>query len=105
MSNFCEDIEVCKRELINAALNAGGYDNVTIALMEVVEDDDDVAIADTCEFSTKKTKKKRKNKKGKSASFWGVLVFIIILLVIIALVLKNTELFDNIREAITNAIS
>ena len=105
MRNFCEDIEVCKRELINAALNAGGYDNVTIALMEVV-DDDSAEIADTCDFSTKRTKKKKKNKKGGSASLWKILIFMIILLVIIALVMKNTELFDGgIREAITNAIS
>lgn len=104
MNNFCEDIEVCKRELINSALNAGGYDNVTIALMEVV-DDDSAEIADTCDFSTKKTKKRKKNKKEGSASLWKILIFMIILLVIIALVMKNTELFDGgIRETITNAI-
>lgn len=104
MNNFCEDIEVCKRELINSALNAGGYDNVTIALMEVV-DDDSADIADTCDFSTKKTKKRKKNKKEGSASLWKILIFMIILLVIIALVMKNTELFDGgIRETITNAI-
>ena len=36
MMHNTEDLEKCKSELISAALNAGGYDNVTIALFETV---------------------------------------------------------------------
>ena len=102
MNDFCEDIEVCKKELINSALNAGGYDNVTIALLEVVDDEESRELANTCEPTAKKTKKKKAS-KGVTVPFWVIFIFIITLLVIIAWVLKNTELSDKIMESV-NAI-
>ena len=107
MNDFCENIEVCKKELINAALNAGGYDNVTIALLEVVEDNEEIDVANTCEIATKKnnrTKKRKKDKKGSRAVLFGF-IFIIILLLIIALMLKDTELLSSIRESMANSNS
>lgn len=102
MNDFCEDIEVCKKELINSALNAGGYDNVTVALLEVVDDEESRELASTCEPTAKKTKKKKKSKKGVVVPFWLIFVFIITLLVIIAWFLKNTELRDKILESVNS---
>lgn len=36
LDQTCSDIEQCKLQLIQGALNAGGYDNVTVALFETV---------------------------------------------------------------------
>ncbi len=37
MNSSCNNIEECKKQLIQHALQAGGHDNVTIALFEVVD--------------------------------------------------------------------
>lgn len=46
MINYHEDPQECKNELISAALSAGGYDNVTVAvasiMMEGEEEEDDI---------------------------------------------------------------
>ena len=43
MIKFHEDPMECKNELISAALSAGGYDNVTIALANIQTDEEEVA--------------------------------------------------------------
>lgn len=52
MQHTHTDIEQCKRALIHGALEAGGYDNVTVALMEVV----------SVELIAKEDEKKKKEK-------------------------------------------
>lgn len=58
-----EDIESCKNALIKAALEAGGYDNVTVALLEVVSagNEEVEAVADdtTNDFKNVKRRKRR----------------------------------------------
>ena len=92
MKSFYEDIEECKKELINAALNAGGYDNVTVALMEVVEDDADADadLNNTCEIFAKK----RSRKNGISLKV--IILLVVIVLVVILLLLKETEVMDTV---------
>lgn len=78
MNRFHEDIGECKKELIKAALDAGGYDNVTVALMEVVEDENDNKddrINDTCEIVARK--------RGLTTPY--ILLIIVLVLIIIAL--------------------
>ncbi len=106
MNSFCDDIENCKKELINAALNAGGYDNVTIALMEVVDDNNDADIANTCEISRKKSKKSRTRKKNKrKIKFsWIKFFLIIILLAIISYVMMKPELLEQTCNTIVNKL-
>lgn len=94
MNNYHEDIEECKKALINAALNAGGYDNVTVALLEVVEDDCATDINDTCEIKSKK----RKTKKIP----FRTIIIILIALAMIVLFLTRPEWFGNIQDSITD---
>lgn len=44
-----EDVETCRNELISAAIDAGGYDNVTVAIFKVkdVEEEDNPDMSDT----------------------------------------------------------
>ena len=56
-----EDLEKCKNELISAALAAGGYDNVTIALFETVslpQSETDMTLTSN-EMAESKNRKKR----------------------------------------------
>ena len=94
MNKYHDDIEECKKELINAALNAGGYDNVTVALLEVVDDDCATVVNDTCEIKAKK----RKSKK------MPIMTIIIILMAIalVVLFLTRPECFGNIQDSITD---
>lgn len=48
LQNHSSDLEKCKQELIQHALNAGGYDNVTLSLFETVE----IVSDEESEFST-----------------------------------------------------
>lgn len=52
MQHAHTDIEQCKRALIHGALEAGGYDNVTVALMEIV----------SVEYVDQEVKKEKKGK-------------------------------------------
>lgn len=93
MNKYHEDIEECKKELINAALNAGGYDNVTIALLEVVEEHTTVKPEDTC---------KKKVKKQKKQTVPIRTIIILILLTIIVLSLTKPEWFGNFQDYFTD---
>jgi protein phosphatase len=63
-----EDIEKCKNALITAALEAGGYDNVTVALFK--------AISGARNFTPQKTSSPKKRKKANLT-----IVFILLLLI------------------------
>lgn len=65
------DIETCKVNLINAALEAGGYDNVTVALLEVVsvENENEEVVTDTTNDI-----KKVKTRKRNARRIWLLLV-------------------------------
>lgn len=57
-----EDVETCRNELISAAIDAGGYDNVTVALFEVksIEDEQDHKMSDTTnDLDNLRNRKKR----------------------------------------------
>jgi len=95
MNKFHVDIEECKKELINAALNAGGYDNVTVALMEVVEDENDDVVNDTCEFVPK---------KRRIHSIPYKLIILILVLIIIGLLFIKPELLDSFVNAFSETI-
>lgn len=82
-----ESIEECKAELINAALNSGGYDNVTVALMEIVDDEHENAIKETSNPTVA-------NKKLKKRIKWFVLV--VMLLALIGVLLSEFGLWDKI---------
>ena len=105
MSN-AENIEICRNELIAAALDAGGYDNVTVALFETVsvpKEEGDITLTSNEMVESAKRKKK------------GRIILIAVLAVIVAVVvwlyvsgkfpdvivlLKNiwTELSSNINK-------
>lgn len=68
-----EDIENCKNNLIKAALEAGGYDNVTVALFEVDSiDSEEVVVTDTT--NDLKTVKNRKRRSRRLTSLIVILV-------------------------------
>ena len=72
-----ENIETCKNSLIKAALNAGGYDNVTVALLEVDslgEESEKSIVEDTTNDLSKAKSRKKKNR--------GLTAFIILLLLV-----------------------
>jgi protein phosphatase len=57
-----ESLSVCKRALIEAALSAGGYDNVTIDLCQVIVEEDEADVKEVSSntvfsYATKKSKK------------------------------------------------
>ncbi len=58
-----EDIESCKCNLITAALKAGGYDNVTVALLEVVSLENDTVVTDTTNDIKKVKVRKRRSRR------------------------------------------
>ena len=98
MNKHHENIEDCKKELINAALDAGGYDNVTVALMEIVEDDNNCIVNDTCEINKIK-------KRNPLISFKLVLsVLLIIILIAIGLVFIQPELLSFFNNSQTEII-
>ena len=59
-----EDIESCKNNLIKSALEAGGYDNVTVALLEVesLEEEEKKIAVETANDLGKVKKRKRKSR-------------------------------------------
>ena len=71
-----EDIESCKNDLIRAALQAGGYDNVTVALFEVESVGDDVE--DKVSVDTTNDLEQVRSRKRKSRTL--VMLFILLLL-------------------------
>lgn len=58
-----EDLQKCKNELIDAALEAGGYDNVTVALFEAVSvTEDEVDMTLTSNEMVESSNRKKRNK-------------------------------------------
>ena len=96
-NTYSEDIETCKQQLINEALNAGGYDNVTIALFEATEIDDVVNVGSTAEISSSSSQKSiNKSKITKIA-------ILIAVAAIILLILNNRpEILEYIKNLLDN---
>lgn len=71
------DLSICKEELTTAALTAGGSDNITIALLEIVEMD---AVPDSSCSSTneKKAKDTFIQRLKKHKMWWFILLLIIV---------------------------
>ncbi len=81
------DIEQCKQHLIKSALNAGGYDNVTIALFEVVDIINDNTGNVNGEFSRKTLdcNYKSENKKMMYKVYAAIILLILVILALILL--------------------
>lgn len=60
-----ENIEVCKTNLIKSALAAGGYDNVTVALLEVSSMDDakEESVTDTTNDISRGKKRRKRGRR------------------------------------------
>lgn len=86
MSDSAE-LGLCRDNLIEAALNAGGYDNVTVALMEVVSLGKEDNIHATATINDLKSVKIRKRKTR-------IMIFFIVLIALAALLIYNRDRFD-----------
>lgn len=73
-----ENIEACKNNLIKAALDAGGYDNVTVALMEIVKIEDGNNGDKISNFTTDDAKKAKKRKTNTRRIVWLIILLILI---------------------------
>lgn len=101
MNNSIEDIEQCKNDLIAAALEAGGYDNVTIALFQVatLEESENEKIDATTRNDFKKPKRK-------TPKFLKLIIAIIAILIIGAIalyVLTKLEYIESLEMLLANA--
>jgi len=63
MADNPDNIEECKGRLIDAALEAGGYDNVTVALFELVKKPEDKAPSLETTNDAKNAKKRKKRQR------------------------------------------
>ncbi|MBQ2111803.1 MAG: serine/threonine-protein phosphatase [Bacteroidales bacterium] len=81
------ELGLCRDNLIEAALNAGGYDNVTVALMEVVSLGKEDDIHATATINDLKSVKIRKRKTR-------IMIFFIVLIALAALLIYNRDRFD-----------
>jgi len=98
MLQTCDDIYACNQRLIDAALNAGGYDNITTSLFELVScskvmvqsdndssdesgNSDDEAKEVTVEEIELDTLKTQKRKQGKG---YGILCTVLLILGLLA---------------------
>lgn len=97
-----ENIEQCKNELIAAALEAGGYDNVTVALFQVVSVEKGEELG-TDTFSDFRGKRgcKGLSKKGIAICIGLVLIVLIIIGAYFYLKNNNPELLDSIIASIS----
>lgn len=86
-----EDMTVCRDNLIEAALNAGGYDNVTVALMKMVSMGDEEDINATATINDLKGARKRK-KASKLA------LLVIILAAIAYFAVQNMDKIQKIID-------
>lgn len=86
-----EDMTVCRDNLIEAALNAGGYDNVTVALMKMVSLGDEEDINATATINDLKGARKRK-KASKLA------LLVIILAAIAYFAVQNMDKIQKIID-------
>ena len=63
MLSCSESLEQCRADLISAALEAGGYDNVTVALLQIssMDIDEDTNIVETSNDLNMAKQRKRKS--------------------------------------------
>ncbi len=71
MNNNLDDLAACRDSLVGAALNAGGYDNVTVALMKLTALEDK---ADNASVATINDQKRAKRRKIISRIVWALLL-------------------------------
>lgn len=101
MNNSVEDIQKCKDNLIAAALTAGGYDNVTIALFQVstLKETENEKMDVTTRNDFKKSSRKK-------PIYLKILLFIILLLligIIASYVLIKLEYIESVDLIITKS--
>ncbi len=75
-----EDMKVCSDNLIQAALDAGGYDNVTVALMKMVSLGDKIDVHATATINDQKRAKRR---KMISRTIWITVILVVLLLALL----------------------
>lgn len=90
-----ESLGVCRDNLIEAALNAGGYDNVTVALMQVMSAGNEDSIHATATINDLKSVKKRKRR--------AVSITVLVILIALAYLIssnreKITKFIDTLRQ-------
>lgn len=94
-----ENIEDCKNNLIRAALEAGGYDNVTVALMEIVALEENKKQKSICDDTTDDFKLSKKRKRKSRLAVW---LLILLVLVVVCAWLYFTDnhlpVIDFIKE-------
>lgn len=90
-----EDLGACRDNLIEAALNAGGYDNVTVALMKVISPGETEDINATATLNDQKSVKKRKM----TARLVWILI-LLVALVALAVCFKDKLTIDMIQNIV-----
>ena len=98
---YRDDIEKCKEELITAALNEGGHDNVTVALCNIEIPDEKEDLADNAlpkgtlppmpekgDLSKTLNSEKPQQNVPKKGRFWKILLFFIFMAVIAFLTVR-----------------
>lgn len=90
-----EDLGECRDNLIEAALNAGGYDNVTVALMKVISPGETEDINATATLNDQKSVKKRKM----TARLVWILI-LLVALVALAVCFKDKLTIDMIQNLV-----
>lgn len=90
-----DSIELCRTNLINAALEAGGYDNVTVALFEVVSLEG--SKEEKIDITTNDIKKVKERKRRSRRSFW---VFLLAALVCVCVWLYYSGNLEPLMEAV-----
>lgn len=90
-----EDLGACRDNLIEAALNAGGYDNVTVALMKVISPGETEDINATATLNDQKSVKKRKM----TARLVWILI-LLVALVALAVCFKDKLTIDMIQNLV-----
>ncbi len=95
-----DDLGSCRDNLINSALNAGGYDNVTLALMKIISVGDKVEINATATINDYKQAKRRK----RIYTLSGIVIALVILLAMFLLgnrcPISNTEKKDFSKDTL-----
>lgn len=86
-----DTLDICRDNLIQAALNAGGYDNVTLVLMKMVSMGDEDSIHATATINDLKSVKKRKRRTS-------LIIFLIILSVLAYLVVSGLSRTGDVRN-------
>lgn len=105
LNRYGDDIEQCKAELISGALNAGGYDNVTVTIFQTKSiehsDSDTIDISNTSSDFGKKRDLRLYAKLYKKAIAFLVVV-VIILAVWLYFKTNNTESFTTAIDSVKN---